>query len=209
MPRVQRLAVLCLAVGLIGGCQSAEEECNEARVAAHDAWSQYIVVAAREVEEAQAREAEHDPLAIQAAAERSARAEFREHVQALNIDLATDDADDPLAGLDVPDALPSDDVLRARGVPEHLFQQRDRALAAARQAHRDALEAQVRESGRAAVAEDRLQRARQALDAARGPAIAARDAYRDVPTGDEVPPELEAAIAASNTSWDACQSVDP
>lgn len=41
MFRFYILTALTLALGLAGGCQSAEEECNEARVAAHGAWTAF------------------------------------------------------------------------------------------------------------------------------------------------------------------------
>jgi len=141
-------SLMALTLALVVGCQSAEEECNEARVAAHDAWATFIPVAERQAQEARARaDGMPDSLSVRSAAEQAAEGRFREQVQALNIDL-TPEPNDPLAGLS--GFLPPDSTLRERGVPDALFRERDEAMAAAQTAGNEAGRAAIIASGEAA-----------------------------------------------------------
>ncbi len=204
---------IAIAATTVVGCQSAEEECNEARVVAHDAWSAVVLEAENAV--AEGERAQSDGQARGAARNRActdAWTQYSESLKSIEGTLAIQS----LAALAIGGANPCVDAaavgvaeLEQRLVAEGKLSQaivarRDDAIAGAV----ERFAAEGGDDGRGEVARDLLPLASAARDAARGPAIAARDAYRAVPS-DEASEALRAAISASEASWEACQSVDP
>jgi hypothetical protein len=220
---------LVLAQVLVFGCESAEERCNTARVAAHDAWAAYVTV----IDAAASATDSRRESAIAAAApvrDAECTAAWMAYTDELG---ATDDAGAfrhgvvgfAVAAIAITQAAAAErahsstcalqlstsalrqetEGVASGAIPSALVDARTARIASAVAAYHAAVD----DAEAAATRTVELRRtAHAALNAATGSAIAARDAARAVPDDIEHAQRAHAHDLAG-ASWEACQRVDP
>lgn len=199
-----------LTLLLLCGCQSDEERCNEARVAAHDGLAGYATeldaeaAAADEAFNAANVPAQAEFLRARRAAWEACRSEVTQRFRTQHGFLYTvNSAIDYSLGRNP--RFDDQEVDTLRGVPQPIKARLREALQRARAVREQAI-GEVRATRDAA-----RQRARLAHDAAKaasGGAIAARDTARAALEEGEGA-AAEAARASTEVAWEACREVDP